>query len=50
MINFTKNIAMIGALLMLSLLQRPWPMSPRLFRWHLPVTRWSFCQVWAPKR
>jgi putative oxidoreductase len=33
MVNFTKNIAMIGALLMLSLLDRPWPMSPRLFRW-----------------
>jgi putative oxidoreductase len=27
MINFTKNMALIGALLMFSLLPRPWPMS-----------------------
>ena len=31
-INFTKNLALIGALLMLSLLHRPWPMSPRLLQ------------------
>jgi putative oxidoreductase len=29
-INFTKNLALAGALLMLSLLPRPWPMSPRI--------------------
>jgi putative oxidoreductase len=29
-VNFTKNVALIGALLMLSLLHRPWPMSPRI--------------------
>jgi uncharacterized membrane protein YphA (DoxX/SURF4 family) len=27
MINFTKNLALVGALLMLLLLPRPWPMS-----------------------
>jgi len=27
MINFTKNMALIGALLMFLLLQHPWPMS-----------------------
>jgi len=27
MINFTKNVALIGALLMFLLLPRPWPMS-----------------------
>ena len=27
MINFTKNIALVGALLMFLLLPRPWPMS-----------------------
>jgi uncharacterized membrane protein YphA (DoxX/SURF4 family) len=27
MINFTKNMALIGALLMFLLLSRPWPMS-----------------------
>jgi putative oxidoreductase len=27
MINFTKNLALIGALLMFLLLPRPWPMS-----------------------
>ena len=27
MINFTKNMALIGALLMFLLLPRPWPMS-----------------------
>jgi putative oxidoreductase len=32
MINFTKNLALIGALLMLSLLHRPWPMSPRVLQ------------------
>jgi hypothetical protein len=26
-INFTKNMALIGALLMFLLLPRPWPMS-----------------------
>jgi putative oxidoreductase len=29
-INFTKNIALVGALLMLTLLHRPWPLSPRI--------------------
>ena len=28
MINFTKNMALIGALLMFLLLPHPWPMSP----------------------
>jgi putative oxidoreductase len=32
MIHFTKNVALIGALLMLSLLHRPWPMSPRILQ------------------
>jgi uncharacterized membrane protein YphA (DoxX/SURF4 family) len=27
MINFTKNMALVGALLMFLLLPRPWPMS-----------------------
>ena len=27
MINFTKNMALVGALLMFSLLPHPWPMS-----------------------
>jgi uncharacterized membrane protein YphA (DoxX/SURF4 family) len=27
MINFTKNMALVGTLLMLLLLPRPWPMS-----------------------
>jgi len=27
MINFTKNMALVGALLMILLLPRPWPMS-----------------------
>jgi uncharacterized membrane protein YphA (DoxX/SURF4 family) len=27
MINFTKNMALVGALLMMMLLPRPWPMS-----------------------
>jgi putative oxidoreductase len=31
-INFIKNVALIGALLMLSLLHRPWPISPRILR------------------
>jgi putative oxidoreductase len=30
MINFTKNMALVGALLMLLLLPQPWPMSLKL--------------------
>jgi putative oxidoreductase len=30
MINFSKNMALVGALLMMLLLPRPWPMSVRL--------------------
>jgi putative oxidoreductase len=29
-INFTKNMALVGALLMLLLLQQPWPMSLKI--------------------